>query len=262
MADKAGKLAQSKERDMDDLTGGQDAFGRLLQDYLAGEDGLELVERDDGFVGAAGRASAYFTPYSAWPAHERAALAWARGRVLDIGCGAGRHALHLQQSGLAVVGIDASPLAVAVCRRRGLREARVLDVARIGPDTGLGTFDTLLLLGANVGLLGSAEGARALLARFHAIPSARARILAESRDPAALDAPVHAAYQEANRRRGRLPGQLRLRIRYKEDATPWFDYLFVAREELKELLAGTGWAVTRYAEGEEGAYIALIEKDG
>lgn len=244
------------------MTDDQDAFGRLLQDYLGGEDGLEIVERDDGFVGVAGRASAYFTPEQEWPAHERAALAWARGRVLDIGCGAGRHGLALQEHGLAVVGVDTSPRAIAVCKRRGLREARVLDIARLSPDAGLGSFDTLLLLGANLGLFGSAAGARTLLGRLHAVTSARARIIAESRDPAAMSAPAHRAYGDANRRQGRLPGQLRLRIRYQQYVTPWFDYLFSATEELERLLEGTGWRATRYARGEEGAYIALIEKEG
>jgi len=227
---------------MDSVTEDQNAFGRLLQAYLDGDDGLEIVERDDGFVGVAGRASAYFTPERAWPAHERAALAWARGRVLDIGCGAGRHGLALQERGLAVVGVDTSPRAIAVCTRRGLREARVLDVARLSPDAGLGAFDTLLLLGANLGLLGSAAGARTLLGRLHAVTSARARIIAESRDPAAMSAPAHAAYRAANRRQGRLPGQLRLRIRYRQYVTPWFDYLFIARGELERLTGGDGVA--------------------
>lgn len=245
---------------MDGLSDAQDAFGHLLQDYLAGHDGREIVERDDGFVGVAGRASAYFTPAPAWPPHERAALAWARGRVLDLGCGAGRHALALQERGLAVVGLDASPLVIAVCRQRGLRAAHVLDVARLGPEAGLGRFDTLLLLGANLGLLGSAAGARTLLGRFHALTGARARLIGESRDPSVLSAPVHVAYRAANRHRGRLPGQLRVRIRYREYVTPWFDYLFLARGELEQLLAGTGWRAQQYVEGEGGVYSVLIEK--
>jgi SAM-dependent methyltransferase len=242
------------------LTDAQDAFGHLLLGYLDGENGLELVERDDGFIGPAGSARRYFALPQEWPAYERAALDFARGRVLDIGCGAGRHALYLQERGLEVVGLDVSPLAIAVCARRGLRQTRVLDIAQI--DANAGTWDTLLLLGANLGLLGGADGAHALLARLHRASGAGARIIAESRDPASIEGAVHAAYRAANRRSGRLPGQLRLRIRYKQYATPWFDYLFLAKGELEQLLAGTGWSVARHLDGEASAYIAIIEKVG
>lgn len=247
---------------MDDLTDDQDAFGRLLGDYLHGEYGIELVERDDGFIGTAGSPSQYFAPFDAWPSHERAAMDWARGRVLDIGCGAGRHALHLQEQGLDVTGIDVSPGAVAVCRERGLRDARVLGITRIERDSR--PWDTMLLLGANFGLMGSADGARALPDRLAAVGGENARIIAESRDPATISDPVHLAYREANAQAGRLPGQLRLRIRYKRYVTPWFEYLFVAKPELEQLLEGTDWHVTHYLDAETAAdgYIALIEKGG
>jgi SAM-dependent methyltransferase len=247
---------------MVDLSDDQDAFGLLLQDYLHGEPGIELVERDDGFVGSAGNPSQYFAPFDTWPAHEQAAMVWARGRVLDIGCGAGRHALYLQGQGLDVVGIDISPRAIAVCRERGLREARVLDIAQVDRDTG--PWDTVLLLGANFGLAGSASGTRALLARLDESSAVGARIIAESRDPSAITDPIHTAYRAANERHSRLPGQLRIRIRYKQAATPWFYYLFVSKQELERLLEGTGWRAVRYADeaGEGGAYIALIEKVG
>ena len=35
-----------------------------------------------------------------WHLTEKKAIKYARGRVLDIGCGAGRHALYLQDKGL------------------------------------------------------------------------------------------------------------------------------------------------------------------
>jgi SAM-dependent methyltransferase len=242
------------------LTNVEDAFGHLLEDYLRGRQAIELVERDDGLMGSAGSPRRYFAPFSAWPANERAAMAWAKGRVLDIGCGAGRHALYLQGRGMDVVGIDISPRAIEVCRRRGLRDARVLDITQLCADSG--TWDTLLLLGANLGLLGSAEDARFLLARFAQLTGDGARLIAESRDPAVSDEQVHVAYQELNRQSLRLPGQLRLRIHYSNYATPWFNYLFVSKAELEGLLVGTAWHVVKYldAETETGAYIALIEK--
>jgi len=238
----------------------EDAFGHLLQDYLRGEQGIELVERDDGFIGPAGSMRQYFASFPDWPSHERAAMAWVRGRVLDIGCGAGRHALYLQGQGFTVRGIDISPLAIAVCRRRGLRDACVQDIEDIDPAAG--PWDTVLLLGANFGLLGNAAGVKTILAKLHHSTSPDARIIAESLDPASSTEHVHRAYQEANLQQGRLPGELRLRIRYKQYATPWFSYLFVSKSDLAQLLEGTGWRATHLQDVETGtgAYIALIER--
>jgi 2-polyprenyl-3-methyl-5-hydroxy-6-metoxy-1,4-benzoquinol methylase len=75
-------------------------------------------------------------------------MRFVKGRVLDIGCGAGRVALYLQKKGFDVSGIDVSPLAVKVCKLRGLKKARVLSISNIGAK--LGKFDTLLMFGNKV----------------------------------------------------------------------------------------------------------------
>jgi hypothetical protein len=56
-----------------------------------------------------------------------------------------------------------------------------------------------------------------------------------------------------------MPGQIRIRVRFRERATPWFDYLMVSKSELTELLDGTGWVIRRTLEAEE-TYIAIIDK--
>jgi len=236
-----------------------DAFGHALRDYLRGRGrGYEVIERDDGYVDISGGREQFLAEYRDWPPRHRQAVRLARGRVLDIGCGAGRHALYLQRRGLDVLGIDVSPLAVAVCRRRGLRHARVLSIGDVGPS--LGTFGTVQLLGNNFGLFGSRARARRLLARLHAITDPDARILAESLDPHDTDNPAHRAYHHANRRRGRLPGQARIRVRYRRYATPWFDYLLVSRDEMRAILRGTGWTATRFLPPRGPLYVALITK--
>jgi 2-polyprenyl-3-methyl-5-hydroxy-6-metoxy-1,4-benzoquinol methylase len=84
----------------------QDAYGRLMLDYFEGRPAAEIVERDDGLIMANQGPMNYFQPWRRWPAPERRAMRWARGRVLDVGCGPGRVALHLQSRGLQVTGID------------------------------------------------------------------------------------------------------------------------------------------------------------
>jgi SAM-dependent methyltransferase len=236
-----------------------DGFGREIYDHFKGKAGFEIVERDDGYVATGGGPASYLAGFKDWPLHQRRAVRYARGRALDIGCGAGRVALHLQRKGLDVVGIDTSPLAVKVCRLRGVKKVHLLPIAQVRPD--LGEFDTFIMMGNNFGLFESFETARRLLRRFHRMSSARARIIAESLDPRQTTEPAHLAYQRRNRRRGRMPGQIRIRIRYKQYATPWFDYLLVSEEEMKRILKGTGWRLARVFRGKGGRYAVVIERE-
>jgi SAM-dependent methyltransferase len=228
-----------------------DAFGQMLLDGT----GPEIVERDDGFIDAA--MLNYFAPVARWPAVERQGLRWVRGRVIDVGVGAGRVALELQQRGRSVVGIDVSPGAVEVAQRRGVRDVRLLDFEDI--DESLGYFDTTVMFGNNFGLFGSPSKARRLLRRLRPLAG---RIVAASNDPTATDNPAHLAYQERNRGRGRMPGQLRLRVRYRDLIGPWFDYLIVSPDEMSTIMEDTEWRIRRLIQGGErgsGYYVAVLE---
>jgi SAM-dependent methyltransferase len=239
----------------------QDAYGRMLLDALeSGQTIMEILERDDGFVMGSSGTAAYFAPFRRWPPRQRRAMRLARGRVLDVGSGGGRVALHLQERGREVVAIDNSPLAVEACRRRGVHDARVVPIEHL--DESLGVFDTIVMFGGNLGLLGSAARGKRLLRRLHRVSSSRACILGETLDPYATDDAAHLAYHKRNRRRGRMGGQIRLRVRYRDYATPWFDYLFLSHDELEELLEGTGWGVSRTIEDDPPLYVAVIEKQG
>ena len=236
----------------------QDAYGRLLLDAYEGRRAVEVVERDDGFViGSPVAPDNYFAPFRSWPRHQRQAMRFVRGRALDVGCGAGRVALHLQQRDEEVVAIDLSPLAVEVSRRRGVLDARVLSITAV--DKRVGPIDTIVMLGNNFGLFGSPRRARRLLRRFESIGSDRRRIVAEVLDPYTTDDPDHLAYHERNRERGRPPGQIRIRIRHRHYATPWFDYLFVSPAELETLLVDTGWTLKRTIPSAGRLYVAVLE---
>jgi 2-polyprenyl-3-methyl-5-hydroxy-6-metoxy-1,4-benzoquinol methylase len=67
-----------------------DAFGAAIQQYFHGRVTPEVIERDDGWIEVSRGATAYFADFDNWPARERAAARYARGRILDVGCGAGR----------------------------------------------------------------------------------------------------------------------------------------------------------------------------
>jgi SAM-dependent methyltransferase len=240
----------------------QDAFGHEMFDCFIDEKQrnriVEIVERDDGYIEATGGPVRYFSEYKKWPPYYKKAIKYARGRVLDIGCGAGRHAVYLQKKGLDVVGIDYSPLAIEVCQRRGLRDARVLPINQISAR--LGTFDTVIMMGNNFGLFGSFNDARRLLKKLDRITSGKGRIIAETIDVYQTDSPDHLSYHEFNRQRGRMGGQVRLKVRYKKYATPWFDYLLVSKDEMADILEGTDWKISRFIDSPGPAYIAIIDK--
>lgn len=236
----------------------RDAFGWEIHDFFKNKTGCEIVERDDGYIESGAGPRIYFSQYRDWPVPVQKAMGYVRGRVLDIGCGAGRHALYVQQRGCDVLGTDNSPRAIAVCRSRGLRRARVVPISRLTKK--LGRFDTVVMLGNNFGLFGSVTQARRLLKRFHGMTSDRGRIIAETLDPYRTTVPEHRMYHRRNRKRGRMAGQVRIRCRYKTRATPWFDYLFVSKSEMKKILQGTGWKVEKFLSGRH-SYVAIIGKD-
>jgi prevent-host-death family protein len=236
----------------------RDAFGQLLLDELAGRAGEAILERDDGCVRPALPAAAFFAEFEEWPPQERQVFERVRGRVLDVGCGAGRHSLEAQTRGCDVVAIDVSPGAIQVARRRGVREVHPLPLAAVDPT--LGTVDTVLMMCGNFGLFGSEPEGRRLLQMLHEISSPDGRIVFDSVDPSVTCDPRNLAYQARNRTRGRRPGQVTIRLRYRELTTPWFDLLNLSPDELEELLAGTGWRPVELLPATSSDYFGVLEK--
>ncbi|GAB7044085.1 MULTISPECIES: class I SAM-dependent methyltransferase [Catenuloplanes] len=212
-----------------------DAFGDLLREAAAAGTATEIVERDDGFV-SRGDAARYLHGPEHWPASEVALLGRARGRVLDVGCGAGRHLAALRDRGADVRGVDPSPGAVEVCRARGLAaDAGDIDTLPAGP------FDTLLLMGGNLALLGSPAAAARRLAALAGVAAPGAVLLGSNIDPYRSTDPVHAEYHRRNRDRGRPGGQLRIRVRHGSTVTAWFDYWLAGVAEFEAVVADSPW---------------------
>lgn len=178
--------------------------------------------------------------------------------MLDIGAGAGRHSLEAQRRGLEVVAIDISPGAVDACHRRGVRDARLLPLEEI--DEQLGVFDTALLMWGNLGLAGNAAETSALLQRLHDVTSSEGRIVFDTVDPHVENDADDLAYLERNRVTGRMPGEVTIRIRYRELATPWFTLLCLSPAELEALAEGTGWRLAWRKDGEPPDWYGLLEK--
>jgi sugar/nucleoside kinase (ribokinase family) len=79
-------------------------------------------------------------------------------------------------------------------------------------------------------------------------------------DPYGTDFPCHLAYHRYNRERGRMSGQLRIRVRYRNHASPWFDYLFASRDEIKELVEETAWEAAAFAPKKQPSFVVTLSK--
>jgi|SRR5581483_4641228 SAM-dependent methyltransferase len=217
------------------------------------------IERDDGLVDDEDL-SWYLTAYAAFPKYEKRVLKFARGRVLDLGCAAGRHALYLQRRGFAVTAVDALPQMVALARARGVRHARVVNACARLPFRAR-AFDTILLLGNNLGMCGSTARVRRMLRELHRITPPRGQILATTRMLSVTD-PLDRAYIRRNLELGRAPHQVRLRLHWRGQVGKWFDLQLFAPTDLMRLAARAGWELTQVLADEDltAGYAVVLEK--
>ena len=232
-----------------------DALGNAFLDAVAGRPGPIVVERDDGYL---------FTDSIKYlgglDARDQWAVSRAAGRVLDVGAGAGRAALVLQEQGQAVTALDTSPGAAEACRKRGVRDVYLGTPRQAVADGLAGSFDSALLLGHNIGLLGSREAAGPFLGDLGALLRPGGVIAGTASDPYQTDERVHLDYHERNRQRGRLPGHATLRVRYQDIAGDWFDWLIPSPGELEELARPAGWQITDLRRGPGSLYAVVLNR--
>jgi len=237
----------------------KDALGHAVFDAYSGRPGVEFLERDDGYVkpGSKLTAEVYLSKPESWNKLERKGLSLVDGRILDIGCGAGRHALFLQAQGYSVDAFDISPLAIQVAKKQGLENAFVLDIENLGSIKN--RYDTFLLLGNNLALLSNPKKGRKIITQLDQLANKGARVIATC---AILnqDDPEHKSYQEENIRNNRSAGQLKLRVKYKDITGDWFEYWFLSSAELYALLKGTNWEIESYEE-DQGQYLIVLKRN-
>lgn len=241
-----------------------DAFGQALWDFYKNRNitTSHVIERDDGYIDTPQSfcLEQYFLDYTSWSYIEKEAIKYSQGKVLDIGCGAGKHSLYLQNKNHRVLAIDNSPLTIRVAKSRGVKHAQLLsfeDTGKLKPSK----FDTVIMFGNNFGLFGNFNKAHNQLKILHDITSQNGIIIATTIDPYKTKSAEHKEYHKYNRMKGNSGGQARIRIRYKKLIGPWFDYLLVSRDELKQILSGTGWKIKKIIrEKTSPVYAMVLEK--
>jgi SAM-dependent methyltransferase len=157
----------------------KDLFGKAILDYQTNNSPEDLItettisEEDEMSV-------AYlFRSYQEMPAMEQKALQLAKGKILDVGCGAGSHSLYLQNElNLDVTAIDISSNAIQACSLRGIKDARVQDVMTLENET----YDTILLLMNGAGMCGKLKNIPNFLIKLKSLLNPGGQILLDSSD--------------------------------------------------------------------------------
>ena len=162
-------------------------------------------------------------------------LARAAGPVLDVGCGPGRHLVHLGERGIAALGIDITPTAVARARARGGTALLRSVFARV---PAAGRWRSVVLLDGNVGIGGAPV---ALLGRVAELLTAGGVALVE------LAPPGSAAVTRA--------------VRFELDGCggPWFPFATLAADAVAPVAAAAGfWASEVWCDG--GRWFAELHR--
>src|SRR5690606_37781355 len=119
-----------------------------------------------------------FRSFKEIPKLEQKALQLAKGKVLDVGCGAGSHALYLQENGLDVKAIVISPKAVETCLLRGIKNVELIDILYLKEET----FDTIILLMNGTGIFKELKQTAKYLEHLNTLLAPNGQILIDSSD--------------------------------------------------------------------------------
>ena len=107
----------------------KDLFGKAILDYQLGYAPEDLITETSISEADEMSVAWLFRTFNEMPDIEKQALKLSKGKVLDVGCGAGSHSLYLQnERQLTVTAIDISANAIQACKIRGIINTHVIDV--------------------------------------------------------------------------------------------------------------------------------------
>ena len=229
-------------------------LGRLLADYFEGRQDAEAeVIWEDGARSPL-PATLFFRRPEEFLETELTALELCRGRVLDAGAGAGRHALVLQERGFEVCALDVCPQAVEIMRRRGVAEARVGDLFT---ETS-GAYDTLLLLMNGIGLVGDLAGLDRFFDHAGRLLAPGGQVLLDSSDLRLTDDVRELERLVTRVRAGNYRGETRQQIEYRGCRGAPLDWLYVDAATLRSRARRHGWLSQVVFEQGGGRYLARL----
>ena len=186
---------------------------------------------------------------------ERAALELCRGRVLDVGAGTGVHSLYLQARGFEVTAIEVLVQAVEIMQRRGVRDARLADIAAFEDEP----FDTILMMMNGIGIVGTLDGLDGFLRDIPRLLKPGGQILLDSGPGRIVGDPSEGAVQ-VPAGEGEYHGEALIVLEYRGEVAPPFRELYVDSETFTEHAAAAGWDCEIVFRGELSDYVARLTR--
>jgi len=229
----------------------KDIFGKALLDYQSDNYTDDLITWTNISDEDVLPLPYLFRDYSGMPKLEQKALQLAKGKVLDVGCGAGNHALWLQDNGVEVKAIDSSKGAIEVCKKREVKNAILLPLL---DETE--TFDTILLLMNGTGIFQELTQVAKYLKHIKSLLNPNGQILIDSSD-------ISYMYMDEDGGTwldlsSNYAGELDYFISYKgEEETP-MKWLYLDFETLKTACLTVGLQCEKVMEGAHFDYLARI----
>lgn len=231
----------------------KDLMGKAILDYQIGNDPEDLVT-ETSISEADEMSVAYlFRDFKNMPKIEQKALRLAKGKILDVGCGAGSHALYLQDKGFDVTAIDISGNAIETARLRGVKSAHVKNLLDVKNEK----FDTILLLMNGTGIFGRLKNISAYFQHLKTLLNAGGQILIDSSDI------IYMFDEDEDGGKwittdNDYYGELTFRLSYKGEHEVPFDWLYVDYNTLQNAANANGLQCKLIAEGEHYDYLAQL----
>lgn len=232
----------------------KDLFGKAILDYQTNNSPEDLIT-ETSISEADEMSVAYlFRSYIEMPKLEQKALQLAKGKVLDVGCGAGSHSLYLQNElNFDVTAIDISANAIKACELRGLKKAKVQDIMQLEGDK----FDTILLLMNGAGMCGKLKNIPNFLQKLKALLTDEGQVLVDSSD-------IIYMFDEDEDGGKWIPtdvdyyGEVVFDIAYKGEKEASFDWMYIDYNTLQNAAVANGLQCELILEGEHFDYLAKL----
>lgn len=230
----------------------KDIFGKALLDYYNGNYSEDIITSTNISSEDVLPLPYLFRPYSEMPRLEQKALQLAKGKVLDVGCGAGSHSLYLQKRGLDVKAIDISIGAIEVSKKRGVLHTEVLDIL---DETE--RFDTILLLMNGTGIFQELQQTAKYLKHLKSALNPDGRILIDSSD-------IKYMYEDEDGgfwldTNANYCGELDYFISYKAEKEIPMKWLYLDFETLRLACESVGLQCELVLEGTHFDYLARLK---
>ena len=229
-----------------------DLFGKALLDYHNGNYSEDIVTATNISEEDLLPLPYLFRDYEAMPTLEQQALQHCKGKVLDVGCGAGSHAIWLQENDHAVCAIDISEGAIQVAKERGAKQAICSNVLAISEET----FDTILLLMNGTGIFETIDKTPHYLRHLKNMLNGNGQILIDSSD-------LQYMYDRNEDGSIWVPsdhyyGELTFSMSYKGATTATFPWLYLDEQRFENLAIAEGFTFEVLARGAHFDYLARL----